>query len=140
MRQLMEKRSFCMHAGCSKKTSDGKPYCLDHVGLLPHPMRVLDEIGRRDAEIELASTEEGWKSVDPGGLVAEELIRCLERNGGSASFKRLALEGQINAAAAEGYVKALVQAGLVRELGRTRKGNRLVVLCSQREGGSFPST
>lgn len=133
--------SGCSAQGCERHTTNGKPYCLDHLDQLPSVQAVRATLARVEAEDTAAAR--GEASVD--AVRAQDVVvrlRCF----GACSPARLAIDVEMahaltererrrNDLALEGYLDALERAGLVRRLvlGSRRGTARHVVEAVEQE-------
>ena len=125
-------REFCRVQGCGHPTTERKPYCIEHLDRLPYVKELQEQLARRDAEETAATGRKGWKSVDPVGSRAREIIDQLAVKGAQTP-KRLAITVEIRPSSLEGYLGALERAGLVRTLtlGSRRGTPRKVVILTE---------
>ena len=109
----------CEAAGCTETTRNGKPYCTNHVELLPYVNRLIDTLEARDAELERVA-KRGPRSVDPQGITAQEILLQLKLYGGR-TIARLSRDLMLEENVVESYGRALAKLGCV-SIGRHRRG------------------
>jgi hypothetical protein len=123
----------CRVKGCTTKTAENKPYCIDHIEQSPHAKRILDYLAEREVEEDRATRPSGWKRIDVNGSRAREIMEYLAIHG-AQSPKRLALKVEIAPAALDAYITALEKAKAVRllTLGSRRGTPRQVIALCER--------
>lgn len=121
----------CRIPGCTQKTTEGKPFCYDHLHYNRHAAEVLAEIKRREEELERAA-KRGKQAVDLDGTRAQDILTALgvhhvlsPEKLWQVAFQDLEDEmEEVVAELAQAYVEALVASGLVE----------VIVLPSRRGG------
>ena len=109
----------CEANGCNETTRNGKPYCTEHVELLPYVSRLIDQLDERDAELNRV-LRRGPQHVDPQGITAQEIILQLKLYGGR-TVARLSRDLMLDEQVVESYGRALARLGAV-SIGRHRRG------------------
>lgn len=95
----------CEIKGCPGKTVGNKPYCLDHVHLMPYAAKIQEREEAREAEIKLR----GGPPID--GFVAQDLLGAIRLQ--QSSIPALSRDLRVPHDVVERLVKALVKAELV---------------------------
>lgn len=118
-------RSACGVAGCAARTTNRKPFCIEHLQGMPYVAHLRANERVRDQEA--ARARKTWKAVDPSGSRADEILSMLATRGASTP-KRLAIYVDLDTTALEGYLTALARAGriTIHELGSRRGQPRIV--------------
>lgn len=109
----------CEADGCHETTRNGKPYCTEHVELLPYVNRLMEQLEQRDAELDRVS-KRGPRMVDPQGITAQEILLQLKLYGGR-TIARLSRDLMLDENVVESYGRALAKLGCV-SIGRHRRG------------------
>ncbi len=110
----------CEAPRCSQRTRDGKPYCPEHVELLPYVQELQAALAEQQAEQRRVASR-GARAVDPDGLTARELLLQLDLYG-DRTVERLARDLQLDVDLVHAYAKALARHGRV-SLSQTRRGH-----------------
>jgi hypothetical protein len=97
----------CLVRDCAGATSEGKPYCLEHLSLLPY----VGRLARREREAREAAGR-GRNRIDPRGVVAREILEELEVHG-DVTPRRLAQGVALDRRVLGRFLVALERAGLV---------------------------
>lgn len=95
----------CEIKGCPGKTVGNKPYCLDHVHLMPYAARIQEREAARESEIKLR----GGPPID--GFVAQDLLGAIRLQ--QSSVPALARDLRVPHDVVEKLVASLVKAGMV---------------------------
>lgn len=95
----------CEIADCPGKTVGNKPYCLDHVHLMPYAAKIQKREEEREEEIK---SDDG-PPID--GYVAQDLLGAIQLN--QSSIPALARDLRVPHRVVEGLVDRLMNAGLV---------------------------
>ncbi|HZU97304.1 MAG TPA: hypothetical protein VFF73_11455 [Planctomycetota bacterium] len=114
----------CLVRDCPGATSEGKPYCLEHLGLLPY----VGRLARREREAREAAGR-NRRRIDPRGIVARDILDELEVHG-DVTPRRLAQGVALNRRTLGRFLVALEKAGLVSL--RAARGGPLVGLRAAR--------
>ncbi|MGE0712346.1 MAG: hypothetical protein AB7N76_01640 [Planctomycetota bacterium] len=127
----------CSHPGCERGTRHTKPYCTDHIHLLPYVTELLGDIDDRTRERERVRRR-GPSAVDLGSGTTEEILTELRLHGCRSVgrlAKDLALDGRVVAA----YVHALEDGGVV-DVDRRRRRRRETPIVRPVRGGPAASS
>jgi hypothetical protein len=89
---------------CPGRTVGNKPYCLDHVHLMPYAAKIQQREAKREAEV-----ESGNPPID--GFVAQDLLGAIKLN--QSSIPALARDLRVPHDVVEPLVHRMVEAGLV---------------------------
>lgn len=116
---------------CRGPTSDGKPFCIDHIDRLPQSTAVQAKILAREEELR-AIRRHGAKAVDIAGECAREAVAVLKA--GPLTIKRFVTAIDMPAGVAEALIAALESAGRVRRIDLTVKGKTQKALALPGEG------
>jgi predicted transcriptional regulator len=103
--------SDCSTKGCHRKTSEGKPYCLQCLDQLPYVNGVKKAIETRKSETARAACGE-WQHIDLQGTYCSDILTLLRKK--AMSPKKLALMVDVPLESMDSYLKALRHAGLVK--------------------------
>jgi len=103
---------LCNTDGCTKKTSESKPYCINCLGSLAYVSEVQKTIEAREKELTVAATKDGWKDINLDGTFCSDILTFLRVK--AQSPDKLALLTDIPPAAMRGYIRALRAAGLLK--------------------------
>lgn len=95
----------CEIKGCSGRTVGNKPYCLDHVHLMPYAAKIQEREEDRELEIKL----KGGPPIN--GFVAQDLLGAIKLN--QSSIPALSRDLRVPHGVVERLVQKLVKAGLV---------------------------
>ncbi|MGE3483782.1 MAG: winged helix-turn-helix domain-containing protein [Nitrospira sp.] len=95
----------CEIKGCPGRTVGNKPYCLDHVHLMPYAAKIQEREADRDLEIRTR----GGPPID--GFVAQDLLGAIRLQ--QSSIPALARDLRVPQSVVERLVQALVKAALV---------------------------
>jgi hypothetical protein len=95
----------CEIKGCSGRTVGNKPYCLDHVHLMPYAAKIQAREAEREDEI----AQQGGPPID--GYIAQDLLGAIKLN--QSSIPALARDLRVPQGVVEDLVSRLVQAQLV---------------------------
>lgn len=90
---------------CRGRTVGNKPYCLDHVHLMPYAARIQERESKRDQEVSML----GGPPTD--GYVAQDLLGAVKLN--QVSIPALSRDLRVPHHVVEDLVRRLVEAGLV---------------------------
>ncbi len=119
----------CSVHGCPNTTTERKPYCIEHLYLIPETEAIAAELRRREFEVALAARG-NWRRIDSGGTVANEL-RSLLRVEGALNLQGIASKLSLDITdpkqkrlAAESYCLAI---GAKINIVRNRRGRKAVV-------------
>jgi len=104
----------CEILNCPGKTVGNKPYCLDHVHLMPYAASIQEREAEREAEI----GEKAGPAID--GFIAQDLLGAIKLN--QSSIPALARDLRVPLKVVERLVKKLEKAGKVT----TRRSKRSV--------------
>jgi len=116
---------------CGEATSNGKPYCIDHIDRLPEFGAVQGRIAAREAEISTIQRC-GARAVDVSGECAREVLSILKD--GAMTLKCFRHSLDMPQRVVDALLRALEKAGRLRKLeveirGRTEEvvalGDRL---------------
>lgn len=127
----------CQQAGCKRATTGRKPYCTEHVALMPQVQRLQEELQRREDEWS-AVLRRGARAVDPQGTTAQEILMYLKIQG-SSTVRRLAKDLSMDLELLTPYVNALRRHRLVR-VTQNKRGIPLVHYTGPEEGGNGAET
>jgi len=116
--------SPCGEKGCTQHTRERKPYCPDHLDLIPNVRLVMDKI----EALELEAEEVGAKTrkARPDSVHAREIIIRLA-SALSLTAGRLSQDLGLEKGVVMAYSRALAKAGKVR-LGKTERGEYTVTI------------
>lgn len=105
----------CGVENCGGTTTNGKPYCLEHMDLIKRADAIMEEVDARRREIEsvLAAGPEGWRRVNVDGSIAREIVEVVNLFG-AQTVPRLTKIVQLKRDIVAPYVKALVANGRLR--------------------------
>ena len=104
----------CEIKGCPGKTVGNKPYCLDHLHLMPYAAKIQDRENRRAKEVKR-------KCGPPlNGYVAQDLLGAIQIN--QSSIPALARDLRVPHRVIETLVKKMEKKGIVK----TRQSKRSV--------------
>lgn len=106
-----EPRNPCSVVGCPYKTTERKPYCLDHIGQNDHALSVAAQMKDREGEV-VRVKKRGWRAVNVHGSRAQEIVEHLAVVGVQTP-KVLANMFELSAAVLDSYITALEKKGLV---------------------------
>jgi len=95
----------CEIAGCSGRTVGNKPYCLDHVHLMPYAASIQEREEAREQEVKT----KGGPPID--GFVAHDLLGAIQLN--QSSIPALARDLRVPHGVVEKLVLRMVKAGIV---------------------------
>lgn len=95
----------CEIPGCDGKTVGNKPYCLEHVHLMPYAAQIQNREAEREEEIKTA----GGPPLD--GHVAQDLLGAIKLT--QSSIPALARDLRLPHATVEDLVERMITAGLV---------------------------
>lgn len=111
---------------CKTRTTEGKPYCIEHLDNLPYAAKLMAERQERDDEEAVAMGS--WRKVDTKSSRSQEIL-CQVAHGGAMTPARLAIKLEVQKKAMWGYCMALQNVGLVQilKLGSRRGTPRMVV-------------
>lgn len=115
---------FCTYQGCSTRTREGKPYCIDHIMCHDYPRQIVAILEQHRAELD--DIESGSAPVNVKGHIALDVIKFLMEVQ-SATIERIARERGYSHAVSEKIVVALAGAGVVTT-GRTGRGSMFAQL------------
>lgn len=108
----------CRVETCTKGTAEGKPYCIDHLDLLPYVAKLRQGVEQRDRE--LAAAERGEVAVDSS--IAADLLEWMRENPGAKPTADVARAVGMPLPTTESLLDALRRAGFVeRFIHRDRK-------------------
>ena len=116
----------CEIKGCTGRTVGNKPYCLEHVQLMPYAAKIQDREEAREREIESKS----GAPID--GFVAQDLMGAIKLN--QSSIPALARDLRVPHDVVEALVHHLVKAKLVT----IRRSKRSVYVKRVPEGKAPP--
>lgn len=121
-------RRLCRAPQCRRRTTERKPYCIDHLDRLPYVRWLRRELAERAAEASAAARPGGSWAVREDGSCARDIVAELAR--GARTVERLARAADLSVRALQGYVAALERMGVVRvlKLGSLRSEIREVVV------------
>lgn len=109
---------------CSARTSELKPYCIQHLREHAHAAEIERELERRAEEIREAASSHGTvAAIDVNGSVADDVLRVVISwsDKGGCTFDRIHRTTHIPERAVSRYVAALKRAGRVSVLKRPGK-------------------
>ena len=95
----------CEIQGCDGRTVGNKPYCLDHVHLMPYAAKIQEREEARDVEIKM----KGGPPID--GFVVQDLLGAIRLQ--QSSIPALARDLRVPHHVVERLVSTLVREGLV---------------------------
>lgn len=101
----------CRSAGCTKTTTEWKPYCIDHLGQGSAYLAEIEETFKSMAEEERRA-KRGYRHINVEGRRSQDILEALEA--GAVTIQRLQAAVQLKARPAANYIKALLKAGLVK--------------------------
>lgn len=93
------------HSKCTGKTVGNKPYCLDHVNLMPYAAKIQARETEREREI----TKKGGPPIN--GFVSQDLLGAIKLN--QSSIPALARDLRVPHKVVGKLVEKLVKVGLV---------------------------
>ena len=112
----------CEARKCVKRTSDGKPFCIDHLELLPNVARIMKRVTPPKPVAKSATKTKTRRPPSPAELV--EAVRLVAPESGWSPWGRLSVEVSlrlgVNAVKTARLLKAAREQGLV-ELERKRR-------------------
>lgn len=106
---------LCGVENCGGVTTNGKPYCLEHMDLVKRADAIMEEVESRRREIQavLDAGPEGWRRVDVNGSIAREIVEVVNLFG-AQPVPKLTKIVQLKRDIVAPYVKALVEKGRLR--------------------------
>jgi len=125
-------RERCGVAGCGRVPKEAKPFCPSHLDRLPYVQSLREQLSRCHDELDAASQEDGWRCIDPHGVIAQEILDQVAARG-APTPQGLAQSVGVSPRAIENYIIVLEEAGLVRNVvvKSKRGGLRRVVMLEQ---------
>ncbi len=115
----------CDAENCSSPTREQKPYCTEHVYLLPQASEILSDLATRAQQVHEAGRDPETARVDH--LAAADILNLLTQCG-ARTMKRISRDTGISHDAVDAYCVALKREGLVT-VGTTPRGGSVVELC-----------
>lgn len=115
---------LCGVEHCGALAHGGKPYCGDHMDLIPKADAIMVEVDARREEINavLSAGPEGWKRVNVDGSIAREIVEVVKLFG-AQPMPKLTKIVSLKRDIVVPYVKALVECGRLR-VGLMHAGGR----------------
>ncbi len=115
---------LCGVEHCGALAHGGKPYCGDHMDLIPKADAIMEEVDARRQEIDavLSAGPEGWKRVNVDGSIAREIVEVVKLFG-AQPMPKLTKIVSLKRDIVKPYVKALVECGRLK-VGLMHAGGR----------------
>lgn len=127
--------TWCTVRRCERRTTEGKPYCEDHVFRSAYVKEVLAR--RRQLELEVHQAER-WGVVDVEGMLARDVVNLVTFRGRMV-VSRMAAELGVPAACLPPVVEALALLGEVAFLNTRSRDGKSIMAVWRLEGRHDPA-
>lgn len=112
-------RDRCRAGGCERATTERKPYCIDHLELMPYVANILKQLAERDAQ-----DAAGWRTSNVNCIRAREIATLLALHGAQTEHGLASRLADITLKALRGYLMLLEEAGYAKRFTFKDRHNR----------------